>query len=147
VRKYETQTESGGAWADSVGQPGALATGGTSSNTYVFRWKSNLRFSWAYQNFGATLTQSYTSHYIDTNALPTQQPGQPFYNVISPYKIYNLSTNYKFTKNFKLNFGINNLRDVNPPLSNQRLSSRVVFARNIAKPIGRTYVIRGEYTF
>ncbi len=147
VRKYETQTESGGPWNDSVGQPGALATGGTASNTYVFRWKSNLRFSWSYKSFGATLTQAYTSHYIDTNALPTQQPGQPFYNVISPYKIYNLSTNYKFTKNFKLNFGINNLKDVNPPLSNQRLSSRVVFARNIAKPIGRTYVIRGEYTF
>ncbi|GAB3458222.1 TonB-dependent receptor [Massilia terrae] len=147
VRKYETQTESGGAWNDSVGQPGALATGGTSSNTYVFRWKSNLRFSWSYKDFGAQLTQSYTSHYIDTNALPTQQPGQPFYNVISPYKIYNLSTNYKFSKNFRLSFGVNNLRDVNPPLSNQRLSSRVVFARNIAKPIGRTYVLKGEYTF
>jgi iron complex outermembrane receptor protein len=147
VQRYETQDEAGGAWNDAVGQPGALATGGTSSNTYIFRLKTNLRFSWAYKNFGATLTQQFTSHYVDTNALPTQQPGQPFYHVISPYKLYNLSTNYKFSEHLKLTVGVNNLLDVNPPLSNQRLSSRVVFARNVAKPIGRTYVWRAEYTF
>ena len=52
------------------GQPSALATGFTSANTYVFRWKANLR-----------------------------------------------------------------------------ISSRVVFAQNVAKPIGRTWVTRGEYMF
>jgi iron complex outermembrane receptor protein len=147
VRKYEGQNDEGGPWEDSVGRPGALATGSTSANTYVFRWRHNLRLSWKYGNFGAQLTQQYTSHYIDTNALPTQKPGQPFYNVISPYKLYNLSTNYKFSEHLKLNFGVNNLFDVDPPLSNQRLSSRVVFAQNIAKPIGRTWVTRAEYTF
>jgi iron complex outermembrane receptor protein len=106
-----------------------------------------LRLSWSYAKFGAQLTQSYTSHYIDTNALPSQKPGQPFYNVIAPYKLYNLSTNYKFNEHLKLNLGINNLFDVDPPLSNQRLSSRVVFAQNIAKPIGRTFVGRVEYAF
>jgi iron complex outermembrane receptor protein len=147
VNKYESQVDEGGQWEDSVGQPGALATGSTSANTYVFRWKSNLRFSWSMGKFGAQLTQAYSSHYIDTNALPTQKPGQPFYNVIAPYKLYNLSTNYKFNEHLKLNFGINNLLDRDPPLSNQRLSSRVVFAQNIAKPIGRTYVARAEYTY
>jgi len=147
VRKYEGQNDAGGAWTDSVGRPGALATGSTSANTYVFRWKHNLRLSWSYKGFGTTLTQQWTSHYIDTNALATQKPGQPFYNVISPYKLYNLSMNYKFNEHLKLNFGINNLFDVDPPLSNQRLSSRVVFAQNIAKPIGRTWVTRAEYTF
>jgi iron complex outermembrane receptor protein len=147
VRKYEGQNDVGGSWQDSVGQPGALATGSTSANTYVFRWRHNLRFSWAYKNFGAQLTQQWTSHYIDTNALPTQKPGQPFYNVISPYKLYNLSTNYKIGEHMKVSFGVNNLFDVDPPLSNQRLSSRVVFAQNIAKPIGRTWVTRAEYTF
>ena len=147
VRKYEGQNDAGGPWEDSVGQPGALATGSTSANTYVFRWRHNLRFSWTLGGFGATLTQQWTSHYIDTNALPTQKPGQPFYHVISPYKLYNLSTNYKFNRHLKVTFGINNLFDVDPPLSNQRLSSRVVFAQNIAKPIGRTWVYRAEYTF
>jgi iron complex outermembrane receptor protein len=42
---------------------------------------------------------------------------------------------------------VNNLFDTDPPLSNQRLSSRVVFARNIAKPIGRAYTVRADYTF
>jgi iron complex outermembrane receptor protein len=147
VNQYETQNEDGGPWEDSVGHPGALATGSTSANTYVFRWRHNLRLSWSYAKFGAQLTQSYTSHYIDTNALPSQKPGQPFYNVIAPYKLYNLSTNYKFNEHLKLNLGINNLFDVDPPLSNQRLSSRVVFAQNIAKPIGRTFVGRVEYAF
>jgi iron complex outermembrane receptor protein len=147
VRKYETQTEAGGAWTDAVGQPGALATGSTSANTYVFRWKHNLRLSWTYGKFGTQLTQQYTSHYIDTNALPTQQPGQPYYHVISPYKLYNLSTNYKFNNHLTVSFGINNLFDVDPPLSNQRISSRVVFAQNVAKPIGRTWLTRAEYTF
>jgi iron complex outermembrane recepter protein len=147
VRKYEGQNDAGGPWEDSVGRPGALATGSTSANTYVFRWRHKLRFSWSYRGLGATLTQQWTSHYIDTNALPTQQPGQPFYNVISPYKLYNLSTNYKFNEHLRASVGINNLFDVDPPLSNQRLSSRVVFAQNVAKPIGRTWVYRAEYTF
>jgi iron complex outermembrane receptor protein len=147
VRKYEGQNDAGGPWQDSVGQPGALATGSTSANTYVFRWRHNLRLSWSMRDFGATLTQQWTSHYIDTNALPTQKPGQPFYNVISSFKLYNLSTNYKFSNHLKVSFGINNLFDVDPPLSNQRLSSRVVFAQNVSKPIGRTWVSRAEYTF
>jgi len=147
TRKYEGQNDAGGPWEDSVGRPGALATGSTSANTYIFRWRHNLRLSWAYKAFNTTLTQQWTSHYIDTNALATQKPGQPFYNVISAYKLYNLNMNYRFDEHVRLSFGINNLFDVNPPLSNQRLSSRVVFAQNVAKPIGRTWVTRLQYDF
>jgi len=32
-------------------------------------------------------------------------------------------------------------------LSMQRLSSRVVFAQNIAKPIGRSFTVWADYTF
>ena len=81
------------------------------------------------------------------NALPTQKPGQPFHNVIDHYILYNLSTNYKFSDNLKVTFGVNNLLNEEPPLSNQRLSSRVVFAQNIAKPIGRAFTLRAEYGF
>ncbi|NHZ99524.1 TonB-dependent receptor [Massilia sp. CCM 8734] len=147
VNKYEGQNEEGGDWIDSVGKPGALSTGATSANTYVFKWKHNLRLSWSRGGFGTQLTQSYTSRYIDTNALPSQKPGQPFYNEIEPYILYNLSANYAWNKRLKFTFGVNNLLDVDPPLSNQRLSSRVVFAQNIAKPIGRAYNIRVNYTF
>ena len=147
VTKYEGQNEAGGEWNDSVGKPGALSTGATASNTYVFRWKHNMRLSWNMANVGAQLTQSYSSDYVDTNALATQKPGQPFYNEIEPYILYNLTTNYAFSKQLKLTLGINNLLDTDPPLSNQRLSSRVVFAQNIAKPIGRAYNVRLNYTF
>ena len=103
--------------------------------------------SWQYGAFFAQLTQQYSSSYEDTNALPTQQPGQPFYNVIEPYRVYNLSTTYKVSKQLKIGAGVNNLFDTDPPLSNQRLSSRVVFAQNIAKPIGRAFTVRADYTF
>jgi iron complex outermembrane receptor protein len=147
VNKYEGQNEVGGEWIDSVGKPGALSTGATSANTYVFKWKHNLRLSWSRGGFGTQLTQSYTSSYIDTNALPSQKPGQPFYNEIEPYILYNLTANYAWNKQLKFTVGVNNLLDVDPPLSNQRLSSRVVFAQNIAKPIGRAYNVRVNYTF
>ena len=147
VDQYEGQNDAGGPWVDSVGRPGALATGSTSANTYIFKWRHNLRFSWNYGKFGAQLTQSYTSSYEDTNALPTQKPGQPFYNVIDHYTLYNLSTNYKFSDNLRVTLGVNNLFNEEPPLSNQRLSSRVVFAQNIAKPIGRAFTLRAEYGF
>ena len=147
VNKYAGQNETGGEWVDSVGKPGALSTGATSANTYIFRWRHNLRLSWSSAKFGAQLTQSYTSSYEDTNALASQKPGQPFFNEIDPYIIYNLTTNYNFNEHLKLTFGINNLLDVDPPLSNQRLSSRVVFAQNIAKPIGRAYNVKANYTF
>jgi iron complex outermembrane receptor protein len=103
--------------------------------------------NWSYRQFFAQLTQQYASSYEDTNALPTQKPGQPFFNRIAPYRVYNLSTSYKFNKQLKIGAGVNNLFDEDPPLSNQRLSSRVVFARNVAKPIGRTFTVRADYTF
>ncbi len=145
--KYEGQNDVGSPWVDSVGRIGALSTGSTSANTYIFKWKHNARVNWNYGPFFAQLTQQYSSSYEDTNALPTQQPGQPFYNVIKPYRVYNLSTTYKFSKQLKLGLGVNNLFDEDPPLSNQRLSSRVVFAQNIAKPIGRAFTVRADYTF
>ena len=61
--------------------------------------------------------------------------------------MYNLSTSYKVNGQLKLGLGVNNLFDEEPPLSNQRLSSRVVFARNVAKPIGRTFTVRADYAF
>jgi len=145
--KYEGQNEVGGAWKDSVGKNGALSTAATSANTYIFKWKHQARVNWSYGPFFAQLTQQYASSYEDTNALATQKPGQPFYNVIDPYRVYNLSTSWKFSPQIKIGFGVNNLFDTDPPLSNQRLSSRVVFARNVAKPIGRTYTLRADYSF
>jgi iron complex outermembrane receptor protein len=145
--KYEGQNEVGSEWIDFVGRVGALATGSTSSNTYVFKWKHTARVNWTYGPFFAQLTQQYSSSYEDTNALATQKPGQPFYNVIEPYRVYNLSASYKVSDKFKIGAGVNNLFDTDPPLSNQRLSSRVVFARNIAKPIGRAFTVRADYTF
>jgi iron complex outermembrane receptor protein len=145
--KYQGQNEAGSEWIDFVGRVGALAPGSTSSNTYVFKWKHTARVNWNYGPFFAQLTQQYSSSYEDTNALATQKPGQPFYNVIEPYRVYNLTTSYKVNGNLKISAGVNNLFDADPPLSNQRLSSRVVFARNIAKPIGRAYTVRADYTF
>ena len=145
--KYEGQDEVGGAWTDSVGRNGALSTGATSANTYVFKWKHQARVNWSHGPFFAQLTQQYASSYEDTNALPTQKPGQPFYNVIAPYRVYNLAASWKVNGQLKLGAGVNNLFDEDPPLSNQRLSSRVVFARNVAKPIGRTFTVRADYTF
>ena len=145
--RYEGQNDAGSPWVDSVGRIGALSTGSTSANTYIFKWKHQARVNWQYGPFFAQLTQQYSSSYEDTNALPTQQPGQPFYNVIEPYRVYNLSTTYKVSKQLKIGAGVNNLFDTDPPLSNQRLSSRVVFAQNIAKPIGRAFTVRADYTF
>ena len=145
--RYQGQNDAGSPWVDSVGRIGALSTGATSANTYIFKWKHQARVNWSYGPFFAQLTQQYTSSYEDTNALPTQQPGQPFFNVIEPYRVYNLATTYKVSNKFKLGAGVNNLFDTDPPLSNQRLSSRVVFAQNIAKPIGRAFTVRADYTF
>ncbi|MES2151446.1 MAG: TonB-dependent receptor [Pseudomonadota bacterium] len=147
VNRYSGQNEVGGAWGDNVGQPGALSTGSTSANTYVYRWRHNLSLRWTSKDWGVGLTQFYTSHYVDTNALATQQAGQPYYNVIDSYTLYNLSVNYSGFKNLKLAGGINNLLDTDPPLSNQRLSSKVVFAQNVSKPIGRAFTVRATYSF
>ncbi|QGZ38629.1 iron complex outermembrane receptor protein [Pseudoduganella flava] len=147
VDRYEGQNDEGGEWVDSVGRPGALATGSTSANTYVYRWKHNLRVSWNYKQLGLQLTQAYTAHYEDTNAQPNQKPGQPYFNEIDHYTLYNLTANWAFSKELKLTLGINNLLDEDPPLSNQRIGSRVVFAQNVSKPIGRAYNVRVNYTF
>ncbi|SFU74261.1 TonB-dependent receptor [Pseudoduganella namucuonensis] len=67
--------------------------------------------------------------------------------MIEPTILYNLTSNYSVSDKLKVTFGINNLLDKDPPLSNQRLGSRVVFAQNVSKPIGRAYSARVNYSF
>jgi len=147
VHKYETQDDAASPWYDSVGRPGALGSSSTSANTFVYRWKHSLRVGWSGGGFSTQLTQAYVPRYVDINALPSQQPGQPFYHVIDSQTMYNLTASYNGFKNLKLSGGISNLFDVDPPLSNQRIGSRVAFAQNVSKPIGRTWSLRGIYSF
>ena len=102
---------------------------------------------WSYGAFSTQLTQAYVPHYVDINGLLTQQPGQPYYHVIDAQKMFNLTFGYTGFKALKLSGGIANLFNVDPPLSNQRIGSRVAFAQNVSKPIGRVFSFRGVYAF
>lgn len=147
LMQYQTQDEAGGKWFDAVGQPGALGSSSTSANTFVYRWRHSARVGWSNGDFATQLTQAYVPHYVDINGLASQQPGQPYNHIIDSQKMFNLTAGYTGFKNLKLSGGISNLFNVDPPLSNQRIGSRVAFAQNVSKPIGRTFSFMGKYSF
>lgn len=140
VDRFAFQTEPGGAFIDNVGRIGGLNLGSVSSDPVMtFRWKHNFRLSWQKGPWRAQLTEAYQSGYHDGTAVAPQ-----YYRDISTYTVTNLSVGYTGFKNLTLVAGINNLLDVNPPLTNSLATG---YLRQFTSPIGRAYSLTATYRY
>lgn len=138
VTKFETQNEKGGAWISNLGTFGSIGSGNVSmSPTYTFRWKHTARAMWNKADWFGQLTNLYNTGYHDLNNVLPQ-----YRRDISPYSIWNLTVGYKGIRHTTVTFGVSNLADAKPPVTN---SNPTAYANNVSSPIGRAFNLRVSY--
>jgi iron complex outermembrane receptor protein len=86
------------------------------------------------------LANHYKSGYLDQNA-----GGE--HNYVEDYYTWDLYGTWQPVKGLALTFGVRNLADVAPPLSNQASTFQVGYDPRFADAMGRTYYLRGTYSF
>ncbi|WP_457419699.1 TonB-dependent receptor domain-containing protein [Roseateles sp. P5_E7] len=144
--KYAFSVEKGGDMLDNIGiltgdgkftGPNAgLAT----MQQIVYRWKHTASVNWRMGKLSTQLSQRYSSGLTDL----TPRAGST-YTEVKAYKQYNLSVAYTLG-DIKLMVGINNLTNVNPPLT-ANTTYGGGYLTSGADVLGRTYRFSGEYTF
>ncbi|WP_338766783.1 TonB-dependent receptor [Massilia sp. METH4] len=142
LTQFDNQLFPGEEWVNNVGRFGAASNGTTSSFPIItYRWKHVLKLSWAQGDWTAQATQNYNSKYEDQNLV-----AQQYWRDINSYKPWNLTVGYKGFKNTQLTFGITNVFDSAPPVTNHSGYS-FGYLSSAASPIGRAYNLRATYTF
>ncbi|WP_395702638.1 TonB-dependent receptor [Aquabacterium sp.] len=130
VTKYEYQDYQGGPFNQNVG----VYVG----NGPVFRWQHNLTFNWSKGAFSAGLAAHYKSGYLDF--IPT--------NTVGDFTTVDIFGSWQPIKAATLTFGIRNVGDKAPPFTNQAdLFQSGGWDSRFATAIGRTYYVRGSYSF
>ena len=146
--KYEFTSEAGGQWLQNIGiltNDGRFGGAGPNAGLagmpqIIFRWKHTASFGWRKGPFRAQLSQRYSTGLRDL----TPRPGATL-NSVKHYSQWNLSTAYIVSKNLSVNFGVNNIADVNPPMVANNLYAG--YLTSIADVQGRSYRLSAEYKF
>ncbi|MFZ6647603.1 TonB-dependent receptor [Undibacterium sp. TJN25] len=134
VNKYQYQNEAGGVWIQNVGVYSGIAP--------VFRWQHNATVNWTGGAFGAGLAAHYKSGYVDgPNDVEPANYHVPSYSTFDGYVTWNI------VKAFSLTAGIRNLFDKDPPLSYQTQTFQAGYDPRFTDPLGRTYYLRGTFTY
>jgi iron complex outermembrane receptor protein len=137
VSKYDYQNENNGPWFSNAGVYAggvALSSGGGGP---AFRWQHSFNVSWNLGAFGAGVVNHYKSHYIDQD--PT--------NTVASYSTWDAYGTWSPIKAVSLTLGVRNVFDKEPPFSNQAATFQVGYDPRFADALGRTYYVRGTYTF
>jgi iron complex outermembrane receptor protein len=143
LTRFDNQLEKDGAWMSNIGQFGWASNGTTSSYPIITpRWKHNLRLSWRYGDWGAQLTNVFSSKYRDANSAVTEQ----YYRDISSVSLWNLTATWNGIKQVKITAGVNNLFDKAPPITNNTVYSNG-YLSSVVNPTGRAYNVRVTYSF
>jgi iron complex outermembrane receptor protein len=104
----------------------------------VPRWRSTLTFDWTRGPWGATLSQLYSSGYVEW------MPDAATKRTVGAAASWDLQGRYNGFRNWQLAAGIRNLLDSEPPFS---LTSGFQFGFNpqVSSPLGRSFYLRASY--
>jgi len=139
IHKYQFQNEAGGTWNQNIGVYAPEGSGP------VFRWQNTTNLVWNKDQLSAGLTAHYKTGYIDqVNENVTTQPAG--YRVPS-YTTFDTYVGWNQKKGLGVTFGVRNLFDRDPPLSFQSSTFQAGYDPRYYDAIGRTYYVRGTYTF
>ncbi len=134
VHKYDYQNERNGAFVENAGR--------YADSMVVFRWQHTATVAWNNGPWGATLSNSYKTGYVDQNLVPAQ-----FANKASSYSLWNLSGSYTGFKGLTLLAGVKNVLDEEPPFSNQGTLFQKGYDPRYSDPVGRALFVRASYAF
>lgn len=129
VHKYDYQNDEGGAWHRNVGVYSGAGP--------VFRWQNTTNLGWNKGELAAGLTAHYKSGYVDQD--PT--------NRVASYTTFDTYFSWTQKKGLGVTVGVRNLADRNPPLSYQDSQFQSGFDPRYTDPLGRTFYVRGSYSF
>jgi len=129
VHEYKYQNSEGGEWNQNVGVFSGVGP--------VFRWQSSAQLNWNLGEFGAGLSARYKTGYVDED---------PEYRVPS-YTTLDTYVSWTQKKGFGLTVGVRNLADRAPPLSFQQQTFQAGYDPRYTDAVGRTFYVRGNYTF
>lgn len=91
------------------------------------------------------LSQRYQSAIRDQNLAAATGVGTSGPRDVASFALYNLSVRYTGFRNLTLNATVNNLFDVDPPLTNHR--SYRGYLTSVADVLGRAYTLSAAYSF
>lgn len=107
------------------------------------RWRHNAAVRWADGTWSLTLSQRYSSGYVDQNTGVAAQ----YHRNVAANSIWTLAGAYTGFANLTLSAGIKNLRNSDPPFSNQAPNPQTGYDPRFADPIGRAAYVRATYKF
>jgi iron complex outermembrane receptor protein len=107
------------------------------------RWRHNAAVRWTDGPWSLTLSQRYSGGYVDQNTGVAEQ----FYRNVKANNIWTLAGTYTGFPHLTLAAGIKNLRNTDPPFSNQAPNSQTGYDPRYADPIGRAFYLRASYKF
>ena len=109
------------------------------------RWRHTAQLAWQNTDWRVQLSQRYQSAIRDQNLAAATGVGTTGPRDVSAFSLYNLSVRYTGLRNITLNATVNNLFDVDPPLTNHR--SYRGYLTSVADVLGRAYTLSASYTF
>ncbi len=107
------------------------------SDGTIFRHQRNFMVNWSNGMFGAGLATHYKSGYED------QYDG----NRVRAYETHDIYGTWNPLKALSLTLGVRNFTDKEPPFSNQGDVFQAGYDPRYSDPVGRTYYVRGSFTF
>jgi iron complex outermembrane recepter protein len=114
--RYDNQNTDG-TWTGQVSNQFGSATQGI-----VPRWKHYATANWEYGAWSATLGNLYQASYIDVGTDPDGDLRR-----VGSMSLWDVQGSYKGFKNLTLTFGVKNVFDRDPPLTNQQTTFQVGF--------------------
>jgi iron complex outermembrane receptor protein len=105
------------------------------------KWRHSASVRWTDGPWSLTLSQRYSSSYVDQNTGVAEQ----FHRRVGANSVWTLAGSYTGIKGLNLSAGIKNLRNSDPPFSNQAPNPQTGYDPRFADPVGRAFYLRASY--
>ena len=109
------------------------------------RWRHTAQVAWQHADWRVQLSQRYQSAIRDQNLAAATGAGTSGPRDVASFELYNLTARYTGFKGLTLNAGVNNLFDVQPPLTNHR--SYRGYLTSVSDVLGRAYSLSASYKY
>ena len=110
------------------------------------RWRQSMALDWSRHAWGATLSGSYQSGYLDSNADRLGNPLDLPPHSVDSYTQLDFNARYSTRKGLTVALGATNILDRSPPFTNQAQYRQIGWDPNYADPRLRSFHIQLTYT-
>lgn len=114
-------------------------------NFPAFRWQHVIMAGWQTGPWSVNLFNRLKSAYTDSNL--TELGGGFDDNTVGAYSVWDLTGTWTGVKGLTITAGVLNLFNERAPFSNQGATFQVGYDPRFASPLGRQFMLRGQYEF